>query len=246
MIAPWLLIASLAGLAIQAPGTGRITGTIRDVYGYPIPGATVAVVGENTPKEVISDLAGAFRFPELPAGDYSIRVTLAGFRSRVEQITVRRDRPTVPLEITLSVAPVAGIVWVVSPKPVADAAVIAHIRIVRTAPPAPCGHTVTIFHEVEVVASLKGSPERRVMMAQEGAGVCTDDDGRRFEGLERPYRAGEEYLVFLRADAGWYGRLGGPSLTFPVVDGRVTTRGFAGLPAEVTTAAFLDAVKRSM
>ncbi len=68
---------------------------------------------------------------------------------------------------------------------------------------------------------------------------------RRFEGTEPLYRAGEEYIVFLRADAGWYGRLGGPHLTFPVVDGRVTTRGFAGLPAEVTTAVFMDAVKKS-
>jgi len=246
VITPWLLIASLGSIAIQAPAASRITGTIRDVQGYPIPGATVAIVGQKQPTEAITDLAGAFRFPELPAGDYSVRVTLAGFRPRVEQIAVRRDRPTVPLDVTLVVAPVGGIVWVVSPRPVADAAVIAHVRIVRTTLAPPCGHTVTTLHEVEVIAPLKGSPEHRVMMAQEGAGVCADDDGRRFEGLELPYRADEEYIVFLRPDAGWYGRLAGPHLTFPVVGGRVRTRGFGGLAAEVTVEAFRDRLRKPL
>jgi len=246
MIAPWLLIASLASIAIQAPVASGITGTIRDVQANPIAGAIVTLVGETARLERVSDQRGAFSFAQVPSGRYSLTVTLAGFRSRVEQVVVRGERPIAPLNLTLAVAPFASILYVVPSEPVADAAVIAHVRIVRTAPPAPCGHTVTTFHEVEVVASLKGSPERRVMMAQEGAGVCADDDGRRFEGSEPLYRTGEEYIVFLRPDAGWYGRLRGPHLTFAVIDGRVTTRGFLGLPAEVSTAVFMDAVKRSM
>ena len=246
MMASGLWAACLACIAVQAPGVARNSGTVRDVQGYPVPGATVTLVGETTRTEVVSDLAGAFRFPELPAGGYALRVTMAGFRPRVEQIAVSRDRQIAPLNVTLTVAPLASILWVVPPKPVAEADVIAHVRVVRTAPTAPCDHAVTTFHEVEVVASLKGSPAPRVTVAQEGAGVCEDDADRPFEGFERPYRAGEEYIMFLRADAGRYGRLAGPSLTFPVAGGRVTTRGFGGLPAEVTMATFIDALRKSI
>lgn len=82
MTAPWVWAASLACIAIQPPATWRINGTVRDVQAYPIPGATVTIVGETTSAEVVSDPGGAFRFAELPAGRYSVTVTMPGFRSR--------------------------------------------------------------------------------------------------------------------------------------------------------------------
>ncbi len=48
MISHWIWAATLACLAIQAPGAAGISGTIRDVQAYPIHGATVTLVGETT------------------------------------------------------------------------------------------------------------------------------------------------------------------------------------------------------
>lgn len=244
-MAPWLLIASLASVAIQAPVTSPVTGTVRDAQGYPVPGATVTIAAQHTRAEAVTDPAGAFGFARLAAGPYVVSVTMPGFRTRTERVMVAGDRPIAPLHVTLAVAPLATILWVVPLNPVEEADAIGHVRILRTTAPAPCGSAVTTFHEVEVVGSLKGSLERRVMLAQEGAGVCVDADGGRFQGMEQPYRAGDQYVVFLRRGETSFGRLAGPSLTFPMIDGRVTTRGFRGLPAEMTIEGLMDALRKS-
>lgn len=239
----WMCVAFVVNLAIQWPVPSQITGIVRDVLGYPIPGAAVTIVGETTRLEVVSDAAGVFRTAALPAGGYSVTVAMPGFRSRVERVLLHGDRAVPPLDVTLAVAPLVSILWVIPQKPVADADAIAHVRIAGTAPPAACGQVVTALHEVDVVASLKGSPDARVVIAQEGAGVCMEG-GRRIEGVEPVYRRGDEFVVFLRENGTSFGRLAGPSLTFPVVDGRVSTRGFRGLPAEVTVAAFRDVLQK--
>lgn len=246
MILPRALpLAAMFCLAFSSSAPAQaISGTVRDVQGYPIPGARATIVGETTRVEVVTDPAGVFRTTGLPIGGYLVTIAMPGFRSRAERILVRGDRPVPPLDVTLAVAPLVSILWVVPQKPVAGADAIAHVRIVRTAAPAACGETVTAFHEVDVLASLKGSSEGRAVMAQEGAGVCLEA-GRRVEGTEPLYRSGEEYIVFLRDNGTSFGRLAGPSLTFPVVDGLVTTRGFGGLPAAVTVAVFRDALQRA-
>jgi Carboxypeptidase regulatory-like domain len=75
----WLLVCAPAG----AQTLGTITGEVKDASGAVIPGVTVAVInnGTNATREVQSNEAGAFSFPALPPGTYTVKAELQGFQS---------------------------------------------------------------------------------------------------------------------------------------------------------------------
>src|SRR3982074_2767573 len=76
-----LLLCSLTALA-QSQTTGRIAGTVTDEKGAALPGAEVTVTNKATGevRTVIADDAGHYIVPLLPPGDYSISVTVTGFK----------------------------------------------------------------------------------------------------------------------------------------------------------------------
>jgi len=87
---------SLAGLVClsalslaAAPGTGTIAGVVVDPAGTPQMGATVVVSPEQilsaSPIQLLTNDRGRFSTAALPAGPYSIKVTLAGFLPAMEQ-----------------------------------------------------------------------------------------------------------------------------------------------------------------
>jgi hypothetical protein len=63
--------------------TGGITGTVVDVQGAVMPGATVTIVNEATsaPRVVVSDARGDFQVTNLQAGQYTVRVEVPSFRT---------------------------------------------------------------------------------------------------------------------------------------------------------------------
>ena len=70
---------------------GAITGTIFDPSGAVVPGADVTVINTSTGAErvLISNEAGRFRADILPAGEYVIEISLAGFaRTIVEGVVL--------------------------------------------------------------------------------------------------------------------------------------------------------------
>jgi hypothetical protein len=86
---------------------------------------------------------------------------------------------------------------------------------------------VTSHHEASALRVFKGRVPASVQLHQEAAGRCSER-GQWHEGIERPYRAGEEYVVFLAERADGFGRLAGPSLAFRVRGEMVDLGGFAG------------------
>jgi Ca-activated chloride channel family protein len=75
-----------AGVAVQ--------GTIVDPAGYVIPGATVELLsGTRVTAKVVSNYDGVFRFADVAAGTYDIRVTMAGFRRTQTTITIGTTAP---------------------------------------------------------------------------------------------------------------------------------------------------------
>jgi hypothetical protein len=96
----------LLGLPLAAaPNTGKITGVVVDMAGTPQLGATVIVSSEQvstaSPVELLTNDRGRFSTLAMPAGMYSIRVTLAGFLPAIEQhVQVNSDHSTL-LEIVL-------------------------------------------------------------------------------------------------------------------------------------------------
>jgi len=86
----WSLI--LAAVAIAAPlaaqdtsapqpETGRIVGTVTDVYGDTLAGATVALQGPGleSPRTALSDDNGFFEFKQLDPGTYRVTITAKDF-----------------------------------------------------------------------------------------------------------------------------------------------------------------------
>lgn len=74
-----LLMSAVPSYAVGP--TGKIVGSVTDPTGAPLPGATVNVINEGTGETVqsTSDTAGDFTFPILPVGNYTIKITAAGF-----------------------------------------------------------------------------------------------------------------------------------------------------------------------
>ncbi len=69
-----LLLGGISGA--QVP-TGVIQGTIFDPDGRAVPGASVEIEGPN--RRVISDGSGRYRFANLPAGEWTIRIAADGY-----------------------------------------------------------------------------------------------------------------------------------------------------------------------
>ena len=83
--------ALAAALAAAQPAwaqfTSTIEGTVFDPSGLVTPGATVTLVNLDTgvSQNVVTNPAGYYRFPALPAGPYRLRVELQGFRSLTQE-----------------------------------------------------------------------------------------------------------------------------------------------------------------
>ena len=67
----------------QAQTTGRIEGKVVDSTGGALPGATITVASPALQgvRTVVTDSTGAFRFPALPPGKYSVKAELSGMKT---------------------------------------------------------------------------------------------------------------------------------------------------------------------
>lgn len=229
---PLAFLAATAMLQLQRPA---LTGSVLDHAGTPLPGATVRISGAGVSTSVVSDTMGRFRIGDLADGPYVLTVSLAGFRTQT--LNVQVDSAANPeLVVKLTTGILSEVLWAV-PQP-ADAyrlaAAIAHIRIDGTRPSGPCGdaRVVTSRHDASAVRVFKGQVPRTIQLHQEAAGRCSER-GQWHEGIERPYRAGEEYVVFLAERADGFGRLAGPSLAFRVSGEQANLGGFAGVQGSI-------------
>ncbi len=78
-----LLLLSLSCGAASAQATGQISGTVTDQTGALIPGAEITAAQTDTglTRAIVSNETGAYVFPNLPTGPYTLEVTLPGFRT---------------------------------------------------------------------------------------------------------------------------------------------------------------------
>ncbi len=97
-----LCCASVVSAQIRS---STITGTVTDPQKAIVPGATVVVTNEgtNVSEELVTNEAGLFTAPLLPAGSYSVTVTLAGFAPFKRTGIVVSATETVRLAVELSV-----------------------------------------------------------------------------------------------------------------------------------------------
>jgi hypothetical protein len=101
-----LLILSCSSIAHAQIRSATITGTVTDPQKAVVPGATVVVTNQDTnvSSEFVTTEAGLFTAPYLPAGTYTITVTLPGFAQFKRSGIVLKATETVrvPVEMTVS------------------------------------------------------------------------------------------------------------------------------------------------
>jgi Ca-activated chloride channel family protein len=120
------------GTAAQSE-RGSLTGTIKDVSGAAVPGATVEAAGPMT-ATTLTDALGTFRFVNLIPGDYTVTATLAGFSKTTTQATVTARAET-KLALALQVGSLAETITVTGHTPTVD--VQSTKRLVQVAPGSP-------------------------------------------------------------------------------------------------------------
>ena len=95
---PAVLVATLAVVLLAASPasaqrtTAELRGTVTDTTGGVLPGAVVAVEGPTERRDTVTDGAGFYRVSYLPAGPYTVTVSLDGFQPAELQVTVALDR----------------------------------------------------------------------------------------------------------------------------------------------------------
>jgi len=102
--------------------TGNIAGTVVDADGNPIPGVTVTLTGSLTgTMQAVTSARGTFRFLSLaPGKDYSIKLELEGFKTRIDQGIIVAVGRTTDLVLTMEMGTLEEEVTVVAVSPVVD------------------------------------------------------------------------------------------------------------------------------
>src|SRR5436190_882386 len=108
-------ILCLTTLGFGQRTTGDVEGTVKDPKGAVVPGVSVTLTGLNVGfnRTVQSDENGTFRFPQVPAGVYSIGSAASGGFSAttVNNVTVTIEKTTT-VDVALGVAGVVNAVEV--------------------------------------------------------------------------------------------------------------------------------------
>lgn len=107
-----VLLAFMGIASAQAP-IGAVGGTVSDSSGAVVAGAAVSVTNVQTglKREVKTGAEGEFFVPALPAGQYEVRGTAAGFRQTVRRAAVETGSTTT-VDIPLEVGALADVVTV--------------------------------------------------------------------------------------------------------------------------------------
>src|SRR5262245_48214924 len=77
-----MFVTSPASLEAQVT-TATLYGVVRDVTGAVLPGASVSATnqGNNISRDSVTDERGEFALPALPAGSYTLKLELPGFKT---------------------------------------------------------------------------------------------------------------------------------------------------------------------
>src|SRR5262249_8827344 len=118
MIVRVLLSALLAMGSVCAQSTsGSITGTVTDPSGAGVPKAKVTRrnSGNNAERQVLTDIEGLYRLPNLDPGEYVIEVDASGFRRASAPVARLETAGVLRVDFSLEVGQVADSVTVSTP-----------------------------------------------------------------------------------------------------------------------------------
>jgi hypothetical protein len=105
-------------------------GVVQDTSGAMLPGVTVMVTHQGTTlrRETVSDARGEFALPALPAGTYTVRIELSGFRTYENKGLNLNAGQTVRQTFALEVGTLAETVTVSESAPLIETATTAQVQ----------------------------------------------------------------------------------------------------------------------
>jgi len=115
-----LVIADVANAQLV---TGSLIGTVRDESGGVLPGVTATLTSPVLPSAgltAVTNRAGEYRFPELPPGTYSLKLSLEGFKTYEEEGLRVPLGGTIERVVTLSLGTMDEAVTVSGESPMVD------------------------------------------------------------------------------------------------------------------------------
>jgi hypothetical protein len=118
------LVLVVSGSAAAQVTTSTLVGLVRDTSDSVIPGASVVATHDGTgvSREGVTDANGEFVFSALPAGQYSVRVELTGFKTMQQQGMQLGAGQTVRQTFTLEVGTLSETVTVAGEAPLIETA----------------------------------------------------------------------------------------------------------------------------
>ena len=125
-----VILAAVVALALAWPAApllaqssaGSISGTVSDATGGPLPGASVSAKNVNTgaSRTAVSNATGAFNFPLLAVGVYSVTADLSGFGSATKSGVELNVGGDVTLKFVLALSSVKTAVTVTEEAPLIE------------------------------------------------------------------------------------------------------------------------------
>ena len=108
------LLFFCSGLVLGQGVSARLEGVVKDQSGGVIPGVVVVATKQDTnlPHEALSNEAGRYVFPNLPAGDYEITAELEGFKKVVQSGIILQIGDARSLDLTLEAGDISQTVTV--------------------------------------------------------------------------------------------------------------------------------------
>src|SRR5215471_11636163 len=105
----------LASSLFAAETTGTVQGTVTDLTGGVLPGASIALINRDTGVRTVqtSNATGLYVFNLVPPGTYNVTGTLQGFRATTKTGLVVEINTTVRADLSLNVGTQAESIEVV-------------------------------------------------------------------------------------------------------------------------------------
>jgi hypothetical protein len=115
------ILAMTAGAA-HAQAIGSIFGKVTDPSGGILPGVTVTVSGPSLQLPLVATTTetGAYQFPSVPIGTYTVTFELASFRKATRQNVIIETGFNAQIDQKLSIGQVSEVVTVTAASPVVD------------------------------------------------------------------------------------------------------------------------------
>ena len=117
-----LVVVNASVVRAQSILEGKITGTITDDKGEPLPGATVeatspAMMGKRS---TVTSAKGTYVFLKLPVGNYKLTASMAGFKNVVQDNIELTAESSVTINLALPMGTIEETVTVIAATPVVD------------------------------------------------------------------------------------------------------------------------------